>query len=191
MARHEPPGALCWTGGRASLPATKERCVSVGRRLLHALSHYRQHPPNWSQPRRGWASRKKYAEGALTRAPPTPAGANTGRRRRLDARRPGRAGGGRLGHGERSGCGGRHRAALAKPMAATADQRLRYETTASEHGRVGCGWLLFEYRQRRQSPDTSSRRDGAVDCRTAWVGSRFAPAGDRRFSLFLPLCRNL
>ena len=106
----QAPGALCWTGGRASLPATKERCVSVGRRLLHALSHYRQHPPNWSQPRRGWASRKKYAEGALTRAPPTPAGANTGRRRRLDARRPGRAGVGRLGHCERSGLGGWHRA---------------------------------------------------------------------------------
>jgi len=54
---------------------------------------------------------------------------------------------------------------------------------ASEHGRDGCGWLLFEYRRRRQAPDTSSRRDGAVDCRTARVPLRFAPAFGGRYGL--------
>jgi len=62
-------------------------------------------------------------------------------------------------------------------------QRLRYETTTSEQRRDGCGWLLFEYRQRRQAPAISSRRDGAVDCRTAWVPLFFAPALGGRSSL--------
>ena len=78
-----------------------------------------------------------------------------------------------------------------QPMTDAETQRLRYETTAREHGRVGCGWLLFEYRQRRQAPDTSSQRDGAVDCRTAGWPLFAATACSSRFRLLVSLCRNL
>ena len=74
--------------------------------------------------------------------------------------------------------GGLHDVARNEPLRKAGSLATAVRTTASEQRRDGCGWLLFEYRQRRQAPDTSSRRDGAVDCRTA--GCRCFCASVRR-----------
>ena len=160
------------SAGPEAAPRYRRRRSEVfrlGRRLALALPLYRQHPSKWSQPRRGWASPKNYAEGALTRAPPNHAGAPVGRRRRLDASRPRKAAVGRLRNSEGSGCGKTCRWRWSRRGLPLPSDR-GPSRTASERRRDGCGWLPLNTAGRRQAPDTSSRRDAAVDCRTAgWV----------------------
>ena len=79
--------------------------------------------------------------------------------------------------------GGLHDVARNEPLRKAGSPATAVLARASEHGRDGCGWLLFEYRRRRQAPDTSSRRDGAVDCGTDRVPLLFAPALGGRMGL--------